>query len=331
MLITVAICTYNRASSLRRTLDALAAMEVPSDAAWELVIVNNNSTDDTDEVISKYRDRLPVRAEFERQPGQSNARNHAIGAARGDYILWTDDDVVVEPGWLSAYRDAFCRWPGAAVFGGRIIPRLEPPVPKWIAESIAVLGGPYAARDFGDQVQPLSIAEDRLPFGANFAVRAREQRAFQYNPNLGLTPNRRRLGDETDVITRILEAGGGGYWLPTAIVNHYIGRERQSIRYIANFCEGWAESEAYRTAASGLRRTGWPVKAWLRYRFHRVMSPAPIWVKSLQEYACAKGTNRYRRQRTAELGSVEGSGSSARVANHSSARNDDTITKINDD
>src|SRR6266480_4427705 len=148
MLVTVGICTYNRAESLRRTLDSLAALEVPDDVACEVLIVNNNSTDHTDEVIAEYRDRLPVRREFEPQPGKSNALNRAIDAAGGEYILWTDDDVVVDPSWLTAYVEAFRRWPEAAVFGGRIIPRYEPPAAKWVVDSEDGLFGVYAIRDF---------------------------------------------------------------------------------------------------------------------------------------------------------------------------------------
>lgn len=154
MFVTVAICTFDRAESLRRTLDSLAAMRVASDLTWELIVVNNNSTDHTDKVVEGYRDRLPLRCEFEPRAGHSNARNCAIAVARGEYIVWTDDDVIVDAGWLAAYADAFRRWPGAVVFGGRIRPRYEPPVVKWIAESERVLGGPFAIRDFGDRCGP---------------------------------------------------------------------------------------------------------------------------------------------------------------------------------
>jgi glycosyltransferase involved in cell wall biosynthesis len=135
VFVTVAICTFNRAESLRRTLDSLAVMRVARDLAWELIVVNNNSTDHTDAVIAEYRHRLPMRREFEPRPGLSNARNRAIAAARGEYIVWTDDDVVAGAGWLAAYAEAFRRWPDAVVFGGRIKPRYEPPVARWVAES----------------------------------------------------------------------------------------------------------------------------------------------------------------------------------------------------
>ena len=121
---TVAICTLNRAELLRRTLDWPAVMRLPDDADWEVVVVsNNNCIDHTDAVIKAFADRLPIRREFEPERGLSHARNRAVDAAKGDYIVWTDDDVVVAPGWLAAYIEAFRRWPEAAVFGGPIIPR----------------------------------------------------------------------------------------------------------------------------------------------------------------------------------------------------------------
>ena len=309
MFVTVAVCTFNRAESLRRTLDSLVAMRVARDLAWELIVVNNNSTDHTDAVIAEYRDRLPMRREFEPLHGHSNARNRAIAAAGGEYIIWTDDDVIVGTGWLAAYAGAFRRWPDAVVFGGRIKPRYEPPVARWVAESERVLGGPFAIRDFGDEVQPLSVAESRIPYGANFAVRTAEQRVFRYDPNLGLAPNRRRYEDEVDVITRLLASGARGYWVPQAIVEHCIGRERQTIRYIAAFNEGWGETCAFRDAKVTAQSVFWfgiPSRIWPRlfvwgllYHLGRYLSPAPHWVKYLQAYSYNKGKYRYWAQRRA--------------------------------
>jgi glycosyltransferase involved in cell wall biosynthesis len=311
MPVTVAICTFNRAESLRRTLDSLLAIRVPSDVAWELIIVNNNSTDHTDGVIHEYRDRLPLRREFEPRPGHSNARNRAIDTAKGEYILWTDDDVVVDPAWLIAYVEAFRRWPDAAIFGGRIIPRYEPPVPRWVTESESVLGGPFAIRDFGTEAQPLSVAKSCVPYGANFAVRAVEQRAFRYDPELGLAPNRRRYGDEIEVVARLLASGAKGYWIPQAKVEHCIGRERQTVRYIAAFYEGWGETCAFRDGAAttaslfwfGVPGRVWPrlLVWWVLYRLSRYVSPAPVWVTFLKAYSYNKGMFRYWTQRKSEL------------------------------
>ncbi len=278
-------------------------MRVPSALAWELIIVNNNSTDHTDDVIEEYRDRLPLRREFEPRHGLSNARNHSIDIAKGEYIVWTDDDVVVDAGWLTAYVEAFRLWPDAAVYGGLIQPRYEPPMARWIAESESVLGSAFAILDFGSEVQSLSVAESRVPYGANFAVRAAEQGVFRYDPDLGLAPNRRRGGDEIDVVTQLLTSGAKGYWLPQAKVEHCIGRERQTVRYIAAYYEGWGETCAFRDAAVtaaapfwfGIPRRIWPrlVVWWVLYRSCRFVSPAPVWVQYLKAYSYNKGMFRY--------------------------------------
>jgi glycosyltransferase involved in cell wall biosynthesis len=311
MVVTVAICTFNRAESLRRTLESLATMQVPSALAWELIIVNNNSTDYTDGIIEQYRHRLPLRREFEPRPGQSNARNRAINVAKGEYIIWTDDDVIIDAGWLTAYVEAFRAWPDGAAYGGRIIPRYEPPVARWVAESESVLGGPYAIRDFGSETQPLSVAEGRVPYGANFAVRTAEQRAFRYDPELGLAPNRRRYGDEVEVITRLLASGAKGYWIPKAKVEHCIGHDRQTIQYITTYYEAWGETCAYRDTSAnatapfwfGIPRRIWPrlVVWWVLYRICRCVSPAPVWVRYLNAYSYNKGAFRYWLRRRMEM------------------------------
>ena len=304
MLITVAICTLNRAESLHRAFDSLAAMHLPVDLDWELVVVNNDCTDHTDDIIKAFTERLPLRRKFEPQRGLSYARNSAIDVAKGDYIIWTDDDVVVAPGWLAAYADAFRRWSEAAVFGGPIRPKYETPVIKWIAECEALLVGPYAIRDFGDEVLPLSVAEGRLPFGANYALRGAEQRVFRYNPDLGLGPIHRRLGEESNVIGRILQSGSIGYWVPQARVDHYIGHERQTVRYIARHFEAQGETAAFLDTPTsrtdfwfGAPRWCWRklIQGWLCYQFHRLTSPAPIWMRDLRDYHSACGAIRYWR------------------------------------
>ena len=95
MLITVAICTYNRATALEHALGTLTHLVPPHDARWELVVVDNASTDRTREVLAAFAGRLPLRVAFEQKSGLSHARNCALDNAGGDYVLWTDDDVEV--------------------------------------------------------------------------------------------------------------------------------------------------------------------------------------------------------------------------------------------
>src|SRR5947209_7995559 len=134
MKFTVAICTWNRASLLARTLEQLTRVEHPA-GAWEVLVVNNDSTDDTERVLDSFADGLPLRRAFEPRAGLSHARNTAVGVATGDYIVWTDDDVLVSAGWLDAYRRAVERWPEAAVFGGPVRPRFEGTPPPWMSAS----------------------------------------------------------------------------------------------------------------------------------------------------------------------------------------------------
>ena len=100
MFITVAICTWNRAILLDKTLTQMHRLCVPDDVEWELLVVNNNCSDDTDAVIGRHADILPIRRIHEMKTGLSNARNTAVHNAKGDYIIWTDDDVLVDEKWL---------------------------------------------------------------------------------------------------------------------------------------------------------------------------------------------------------------------------------------
>src|SRR5262249_23150997 len=158
-------------------------------------------------------------------------------AARGDYIVWTDDDVVVDPSWLAAYIEAFRRWPEAVIFGGPIRPRYAIPTPKWVAESSEGLGETaFSAPDLGKEPELLSSNNDRTPHGPNFALRGAEQRVFRYDLRLGHAPGQRRRCEEKDVIERLLDSGFHGRWVPHAHVEHCVSREQQTIRYVARFC-----------------------------------------------------------------------------------------------
>ena len=93
MHITIAICTWNRCKLLGQTLEQMTRLEIPPHVQWELLIVNNNSTDATSAMVASFSRRLPIRERFEPRPGLSHARNRALTESQGDYILWTDDDV----------------------------------------------------------------------------------------------------------------------------------------------------------------------------------------------------------------------------------------------
>jgi glycosyltransferase involved in cell wall biosynthesis len=96
----------------------MTRLRIPRGAEWEILVVNNNCNDNTDEVIASFANRLPVQRVFEATPGHSHARNRAVTEAAGDLIVWTDDDVLVDPNWLTGYAEAL------------------PPTPKWLSSEV---------------------------------------------------------------------------------------------------------------------------------------------------------------------------------------------------
>ncbi|MBI3789298.1 MAG: glycosyltransferase family 2 protein [Gemmatimonadetes bacterium] len=237
--VTVAICTWNRAALLRETLARMTALDVPAGLGWELVVVNNNCTDDTDAVLAQFTDRLPLRRVAEPTPGLSNARNAAVRAAGGRWIVWTDDDVLVSSGWLSAYLAAFAADPEAVVFGGPIRPWFPATPPAWLTAAWSRVAPAYACIDYGDA--PFPLDSRRVPFGANMAFAADALRAHPFDPARGVRPGSRMGGEETDVVRALLAGGGRGRWVPEAIVDHWIPPERQTIAYLQQWFEAYGE------------------------------------------------------------------------------------------
>ncbi len=295
MKLTVAICTWNRAALLDQTLDAMTRLRVPAGAEWELLVVNNNCTDATDEVLAKYVKRLPLTCCNEPRPGLSHARNHAVGVASGDYLLWTDDDVLVDEDWLGAYHRAFLRWPEAAVFGGPVQPWFAGTPPRWLRQVFPRVAAAYAAVDFG--AAPLLFGEESLPFGANLAVRMAEQKRHPFNPRLGVAPGRRMGGEETVVVQAILREGASGLYVPDARVRHYIPVERQTLRYLRDFYYGVGQFDG-RHSAPLAGRTWWGRPRWrlrqamqreLRFHFGRWLTRPGVWMDDLMAASRAWG------------------------------------------
>lgn len=256
--ISVIMCTRNRAGPLAEVLETLAAMEVPEGLSWEMVLVDNGSTDATAEVAERFAARLPLRRVEEPKAGLSNARNRGVGAARGAHICWTDDDVVVDPGWLGAYAEAFARHPEAAFFGGVVAPIFEIAKPRWMEENYWMLASIFAERDFGAVDLRFEAGSAELPYGANFAVRADVQRRHLYDPALGVGPGLKRLGEETDVMRRILAEGGHGIWVPGAKVGHKIPARRISLAYVGEYQRSAGDTWAHSALTGGGNVMGLP-------------------------------------------------------------------------
>jgi glycosyltransferase involved in cell wall biosynthesis len=248
---------------LRAMLQSLARCSAPPGLAWEVLVVNNNCTDQTDDVAASFSNRLPLRLVFESAPGLSHARNAAVRAAYGDYVIWTDDDVLVSTGWLSAYVSAFDRRPDAAVFGGPIRPHFDVSPPAWLAHGVSHVGEAYGMRVTPGQEAEISIESNQFPFGANFAIRTRELHQHPFDTSLGRTPTSAFLGgEEIGVIKAVLSSGRSGWWLPDAVLDHRVRVEQMTMDYVQKYYVGIGCWMGLSDAKQAYRRVlGYP--AWM--------------------------------------------------------------------
>lgn len=287
MNISIAICTWNRAALLERTLEGVSKLEIPSGMNWELIVVNNNCSDHTDTVIAKYQRHLPLKRIFEPAQGLSHARNAALDAALGTHIIWTDDDVLVDPQWLCAYALAFQRWPDAKVFGGKVLPWFESDPPYWLRENLQMLGGYYALRDFGDDERELGHPD--CPYGANLAFRTEALKKYRFNPNLGRKGNNLSGGEETEIINKLREGGAQVVWVSGSIVQHFLPTSRMTLRYLReyHFCLGKYQSpKRTPTTKTIMGFPPWMLKRWfsleIRYLLQRYTGTTPqVWLTTM--------------------------------------------------
>lgn len=241
MKFTVAICTWNGASSIGATLESLSLLNRINEIDWELLIVDNESTDNSREICEAYSNRLPIRIVRETKQGHSRCRNCGVENSNGEFIAWTDDDVIVDPGWLSHYDFAVDQYPFAAFWGGRIRAHFEHTIPRWIRENWDVCAGVFAERDLGEERFEIRTAK-QLPYGANFVTRRCVQEKFRFDTRFGRSGSSVRGFDEIDVLSRMLEQEHRGYWIPEASLEHVIPPSRTTLKYVADYFEGQGQT-----------------------------------------------------------------------------------------
>lgn len=231
MHVSVILATYNRASSLQKTLETFSALSCPAELLWELLVIDNNSSDGTREVVQQFAKtaKLRVRYIFEKRQGRSAALNAGIAAAKGEIIAFTDDDVLLHSDWLLNLKHTFDRFDCAGV-GGRIVPLWNHPRPEWLE-----MDGQQAVVNFelGDEFREISFA----PMGANSAFR-REMftKCGLFRLDLGVSGSEHTVTcDDTEFGDRVLKAGEKIVYCPTAIIYHPVDRQRTTRKYFLSW------------------------------------------------------------------------------------------------
>ena len=230
MNVTVILCTYNRAGSLSKALESVALSQLPNSVEWEVLVVDNNSRDQTREVVEAFCRRYAGRFRylFEPRQGKSHALNAGIREAHGDILAFMDDDVTVEPTWLQNLTSSLHggEWVGS---GGRILlDRILSP-PPWLAlDGPYSLGGVLVLFDRGDK--PGEI--DWAPYGTNMAFcRAMFEKYGGFRTDLGPNPGSEIRGEDTEFGRRLMMAGERVRYEPGAIVYHSVPENRLRREY----------------------------------------------------------------------------------------------------
>ncbi|MEM9284138.1 MAG: glycosyltransferase [Verrucomicrobiota bacterium] len=267
MDLSVIICTHNRASLLDDCLKSFCNQSDTAGLEWELIVVDNNSTDHTPNTIQKYSDKLPLKSAFEPVKGHTHARNRGLSEASGELILWTDDDTVVSPIWLSDYFATARRWPDASFFGGEIEPIFMDQIPEWYPGNEEVFGPAYA-RNLAAETERI-IGEYESPWGANFALRKKAIANETFRIDLGrIGEQEGTLGDESEFLDRIRSKGAVGVWCPRAKVQHQIPKERATLTYIFNHAVLYGREKTTRDPSVNgkpLTRSIWNQWNYLKY------------------------------------------------------------------
>ena len=229
---TVLICTYNRSPYLARTLDSLASMPANPGFSWDVLVVDNNSNDDTRAVVEARIARFPVplRYLFEGRQGKSNALNTGMSAARAAVIVFTDDDVEVGRDWIAAAVRPLLERRDIDYTGGPVRPIWSGPRPAWLDER-GNLGGTIAVKDHGPA--PF-VFEDQLktPLGVNMAVRrSLIERIGGFRPDLGRNGKALLGQEQAEFFYRSREAAARGLYVPEMVLDHVVPGSRLTRSY----------------------------------------------------------------------------------------------------
>jgi glucosyl-dolichyl phosphate glucuronosyltransferase len=246
---TILIATYNRAALLDRTLGSIRRLRMAPDRLWDVIVVDNNSTDGTQDVVERHARDFPVPLRYlrETRQGRSSALNAGIAAARGTVIAMTDDDVIVDEGWLEAACDTLLRPVDHEIgyAGGPVAPLWETLPPPWLDLRRGDLWGTIAIQDHGGD---RFLYEDRkkVPLGANMAAtRELFARTGNFRADLGRTGGARVLGQEVpELLARARAAGYRGVYVPAMRVEHHVPTARLTRRYFRRWWFGKGISRA---------------------------------------------------------------------------------------
>ncbi len=226
--ISVLVCTFNRCSDLRAALESALTQETGGAFTFEVVVVDNNSTDDTRRVVEDLaQGHAPLRYVLEPEQGVCHARTRGLSEIRGSIYTVTDDDLVLPQGWLRTVWEVFQSHPEVSVVGGKVLPLWRRDPPAWLTPEH---WSPLALLDSGD-TEFIAGPERPVCLLAG-AYRIADVRAVGgYRPGLGASGARIGGVDDADLFSRLWESGYRGLYTPRLAVHHKVEAERVTKAY----------------------------------------------------------------------------------------------------
>ncbi|UZE94366.1 glycosyltransferase [Alkalimarinus alittae] len=265
MDISVILATFNRDAILQKTLDSFTGINI-AHLKWEIIVVDNGVRQQTEQLVNAYQSTLPITYLSEKAPGKNSALNKALPLAQGGILVFTDDDIIAQPNWLTELYNGINRNPDFDMFGGTI----KPSYPNISVDSRINLSH-HSIRDAlvitNPEFKEGAIRPGQI-WGPNMAIRRKIIDAgFTFNPNIGPNGSDYVMGSETEFLLRAHKAGYKSAFLPAAVVFHQI-RENQ-------LCLDWLAGRAFRHGKGDAAKSSIPdCKSWFgapRYLYKKAL------------------------------------------------------------
>ena len=253
MKLSVIICTYNRQKYIYDVLKSIAENVFPHEH-YELLVIDNNSSDDTAQECKRFHAGFPdvvYRYYIEPNQGLSHARNRGIAEATGDILIYVDDDATVNDGYLQAYHSFFEQYPSAMAAGGPVIPVYETKKPQWLSHFTIPLITGYFYK--GEEIK--AFKKSGFPRGGNAAYRKIVfDKTGYFNVQLGRKGNSLIGAEEKDIFDRMRTQHMPFYYLPGAMLYHIIPANKLTGAYFNTLTVAIGKSEQLRTRAISKRK-----------------------------------------------------------------------------
>ncbi|MFL5577341.1 MAG: glycosyltransferase [Gemmatimonadaceae bacterium] len=229
---SVVISTHNRCDQLPAAIASVLDQQ-PGGPSFELIVVDNNSIDNTRRVVEELQHAAAgdgrLRYAFERRQGLSHGRNAGVARARGRIVAFTDDDVRVAPDWVAAIVRALDAHPDADFVGGRILPRWPADPPRWLTREH---WAPLAISDFGDEPRYVDRSKPLCLVGASLAVRREVFDEFGgFDPAFQHEPGAVSAVEDHEFELRLWRAGRRGLYSPDICIAAEVQPNRLEKRY----------------------------------------------------------------------------------------------------